>query len=442
MQDNIHNKNVEERLKDFTMDPSGVVWAGVEKNLDKKKRRYIIGWWMLLPLLLIGTGLFLFVSNDNKKEEGGIVHQKSSDKKIPQATNKTVENTDPTISTKKNTGTGDGVEPAVTSLKEKRAQKNKTGNIDLSGSSSASYNKKIKTAFTKDNTGNKKDDDTAGASPGFINDKERMTTRIESPQPSGVDTTGALQSNTDSLTDNKLTAAQKQPVAENPDTSKTTAGKLKDKNKPRKPWQKEWTANAGASKLAGLNIFSQQEILYYNGGVGSSPSIRTREQYEIKPGLSAGAGIHLVKKLSPRFSFRTGIGYLYNSVNIKQTLITDSLIVGTSADLYTTLSIVSHKSKLHLHNINIPLLLTYSFPKGKIDITGGLQNHFVMAGNWKEHISLLGKKKFYMPSVYLNPTVAFRHFNAGPYLNIGLQTFDGNKRLMEYGLNIRVPFKK
>lgn len=438
MQDNIHNKNVEERLKDFTMDPSGLVWDGVEKNLDKKKRRYIIGWWMLLPLLLIGTGLFLFVGNDNKKEGGSAVQTKSSDKNIQQATNTTAQNTGATISEKKNTS--DKVEPAVTPLKEKSTQKNRTGNIDLAGNSSAGYNKKTKKAFTKSKAGSKTDDDIASASPVLLNDKGRMTARVESPQPSGVDTTSALQSNTDSLPGNKLAASKKQPVAENSDTSKNTTGKAKDKNKPRKHWQKEWTANAGASELAGLNIFSNQEILYYNGGVGSSPSIRTREQYDIKPGMSAGARIQLVKKLSPRFSFRTGIGYLYNSVNIKTTLITDSLLLGTSADLYTTLSIVSHKSKLHLHNINIPLLLTYSFPKAKIDITGGLQNHFVVAGNWKEHASLLGKKKFYMPSVYLNPTVAFRQFNVGPYLNTGLQTFDGNKRLMEFGLNIRAPF--
>lgn len=440
MQDNLHHKSVEERLKDFTMDPSEPVWANIEENLDKKKRRYIIGWWMLLPLLLIGTGLFLFTGNNTKQKRGDYDKQQSSGKNTKEPTNTTAGNTATTIPVKKNDIAGNTAETAVMPEKVTKTQKSKTANFDFSGVSSPGYNKKTKKVVTGKKTPENPGDDVFTSSTDPVTDKGRMTTKIESPQPSGTDSTNALQKDTDSSAGNKLLSSQKLPV-DNTDTVKTTSEKLKDKNKPQKRWQMEWTANAGAAELGGLNFFSKQEVFQYStGGIGSSPAIRTVQQHEIMPGISAGVGIQLAKKLSPYFTFRTGIGYQYRSMTIKQTLTTDSLVAGTSADFYTTLSIVSSKSSLHLHHINIPLLLTYSFPKGKISMTGGLQNHFVVAGNWNEHASLLGKKKLYMPSVYLNPAVAFRNFNAGPYLNIGLQRFEGNKRLMEYGISIRAPF--
>lgn len=447
MQDNVPNKSVEERMKDFTMDPSRLVWADIERNLGKKKRRYIIGWWLLLPLLLGGIGLFLFVNN-KKEEDHQQARHVSPGKNLPQHTRKSTVDTGATgsiNSIKRNNRTSDPVETAGNLATEEKMPNSRITKIDLLRNFSTGHDTKTKRSFTTAPAGNNEANDDITASPaGIVNDKGKMTTRVESPQLSEADTSsyGSQAAEPDSLAANKMLLSKKQPAVENPDTIKNSPGKSKEEQKNPKRWQKEWTAGAGVANLEALDFFASQEILQYSNGTGGTASIRTRQQYGIRPGISAGAGIQLAKKLSSRVTFRTGIGYLYNSVNIRRTQITDSLLVSTAADLYTTLSILNFKSKLHFHHISIPLLLTWSFPKSKIDVTGGLQNHFVVAGNWKEHSSLMGKRKFYMPSVYLNPSFAFRQLNAGPYLTVGLQAFGGNKRIMEYGLTIRTPFSK
>ncbi|HRO70598.1 MAG TPA: hypothetical protein PK951_09465, partial [Chitinophagaceae bacterium] len=77
MQENEFEKKVQQRMEEFRLRPSEVVWGAVAHSLEKKRRRRIV---VFFVFLLAGLGLagfsgYYFLSNQSKP---GIVEQTST----------------------------------------------------------------------------------------------------------------------------------------------------------------------------------------------------------------------------------------------------------------------------------------------------------------------------------------------------------------------------
>jgi len=71
-------KNIEQQLSNFSLEPSPQIWQDVENVLHPhKKDRGLIWWWIpLLGLLLLGGGWWLFHSiNQTKNNVPSIIIQ-------------------------------------------------------------------------------------------------------------------------------------------------------------------------------------------------------------------------------------------------------------------------------------------------------------------------------------------------------------------------------
>ncbi|RYY44633.1 MAG: hypothetical protein EOO06_17810 [Chitinophagaceae bacterium] len=88
MPDNSLEKNINNEMYDWKINPSPAVWAAVEEALDKKKRRYFFAWWWLLPILIGGTVLFLYLNREG--DRGADQLAASEIAQTPKALNDTV----------------------------------------------------------------------------------------------------------------------------------------------------------------------------------------------------------------------------------------------------------------------------------------------------------------------------------------------------------------
>ena len=78
---NEFEQQVQQKLEELQLQPSGEVWEEVEKRIQKeKKRRRVIFWW-LFPLLLLGGGAAVYVFID--KEEKQIITEQNSNAPAP-----------------------------------------------------------------------------------------------------------------------------------------------------------------------------------------------------------------------------------------------------------------------------------------------------------------------------------------------------------------------
>ncbi len=66
-------KNIQQQMQDFNLEPSPLVWKEIDAALDSKKRRRFADWWWLLPgvaaLLVIFFGLIHFSTKTDFKQE-------------------------------------------------------------------------------------------------------------------------------------------------------------------------------------------------------------------------------------------------------------------------------------------------------------------------------------------------------------------------------------
>lgn len=62
-------KNIQKKLQDFNLEPSHQVWSEIDAALSEKKRRRFVFWWWLLPVILVvGTGVWLYVDNNGNHQ--------------------------------------------------------------------------------------------------------------------------------------------------------------------------------------------------------------------------------------------------------------------------------------------------------------------------------------------------------------------------------------
>src|SRR5687768_1136471 len=82
MSDHEFEKKVQQRMDDLKLRPSDAVWAEVEKNLrrEKRRRRTLI-WLPILGVLLTAGGYFIY-SGTGKSNDGSLVNNQPTEKVV------------------------------------------------------------------------------------------------------------------------------------------------------------------------------------------------------------------------------------------------------------------------------------------------------------------------------------------------------------------------
>ncbi|MDE3144241.1 MAG: hypothetical protein KGL19_08820, partial [Bacteroidota bacterium] len=100
-------KNIEQQLSNFSLEPSPQIWKDVEAALHpRQKRRGIFWWWVLLLGLLLGGGGWWFYNSTNETKininSTTIQNKKEINDDLIDDKNKHVENTPSTVQPQKN----------------------------------------------------------------------------------------------------------------------------------------------------------------------------------------------------------------------------------------------------------------------------------------------------------------------------------------------------
>lgn len=93
MSDHDFEKQVQNRLDQLKLRPSGAVWAAVEKNIRKEKRRRRMILWLPIALLMLGAGGWLMLKQDQQPDSHAMTTQPASSNTTPSANNSTPHNT-------------------------------------------------------------------------------------------------------------------------------------------------------------------------------------------------------------------------------------------------------------------------------------------------------------------------------------------------------------
>ncbi|RYY32154.1 MAG: hypothetical protein EOP46_19620 [Sphingobacteriaceae bacterium] len=150
--------------------------------------------------------------------------------------------------------------------------------------------------------------------------------------------------------------------------------------------------------------------------------------------------MNIGRPLTKRLTWFTGLHYHYQQLRGETRVSLDSFGINGNPN-YVNISNSIYKVHLNIHQVNVPLLLRFSFTPA-LDITTGLYNNISISSNWKKYEDFLGKQKTYLPVWHIQPSYGYKNFALGPYLNVGLLKYETDKRLISYGLLLKYAVSK
>jgi hypothetical protein len=303
MHENNFEEQVREKMDQLGFDPAEAVWAGVDREINKdRKRRRPLFWLFFLSGLLLAGGGYYFISGKNNsipvamdrlqnhpddKQEMQPVYQdhiskneKSKEDKVP-----------PNIFAG-NAKTRGLPHPLLTG---------KTGDNNLRGPAGDRFGKITKSGFSETGL---KDSIPLNAGGDEVN------------TGSGADT--ERQSDTSMGRKMNSLAAGRITLADSAD-----GGRKAGENKQQKKssyWKAGFTGSAGISSIS-QSLFHSAYTAYpaylVNAPTGSpaGPGVLYKSS-DLNPGFAFSAGVFVCRNLSKRISFSAGINYRYYSTKI------------------------------------------------------------------------------------------------------------------------------
>ncbi len=391
-------KNIEQQLSNFSLEPSPQIWQDVENVLHPhKKDRGLIWWWIpLLGLLLLGGGWWLFHSiNQTKNNVPSIIiqYKKTTDSILVDETNKTnatapstikIENSvDKKLNTaKKKTQIDLAETQAVKAVQPSRPV---ISNIKLIAAksdvqSSTIINNNNSTVDVSEKNATEKQ----VTQPSTTTVPANVTTRITASETNQsqiifTDTASIVhQKNNDSI--NAITE-KRNTINELKDSAVTK--KIIQPNK--KVTQQHWwlTAGFGSLNITQSNLFavSQNSQSYASSpNTISGGSTATGKIIAPQNGFNFFAGIAYEKSINKRWKLNTGLQYRY--LQNKQYTGIDS--VTASADHYYAAGDTTFKIN-NAYCLQLPLGLAYSLnpsAKNKFQLLFGAALDWTMHERW------------------------------------------------------------
>lgn len=368
-------KNIEQRVSSFSLEPSPQIWLDVEAALHSGRNRRVIAWWWLslLGLLLAGGGWWLLHNPAETKnsQQPSIVHAK----KI----------IDSNVSAGKN-------KPILTTIeKQENKTKGKPVIKKIIDAGIAVIPVQNTTADNKPITQNKnrvlievaeQNKLTASSLPA-IHKKELAVDTNNNKETSP----GTLQMDITKTRNSAITVNEKLASAEKANDSginikpfENTIQKTAEKGK------HQWliTIGGGVLQINQLNVFSASQSFYSNySGPSANPGGAVGNSYQVPAavnGYNLLAGVTYEHNISKRWNLITGLQYHY--LQNKQSTGVDSLM--GSGSIYFTIGTNATKTN-YSHQLRLPLGLAYSInpsAKNNFRVLMGGSVTWVFAEKW------------------------------------------------------------
>jgi hypothetical protein len=423
MSDHEFEKKVQQKMDDLRLRPSDAVWAEVERNLRReKRRRRIVLWLPLMGVLLTAGGYFIFTT-PNKGGQESLAKTAPAEKSVaPNTTampststapvsipgsktkssakaetepssspvstsSKNSNNPTPQNSTQPGNQTGNKTlkkqtDAAVTEVNKPVAQKNITANKSRGNkaqkqvlttapkqrpSSADKQESEPKTTSTDKNIIDKK---PLQKDVKDVKDKEEKgKTVIDSNIVVYNNDADAENENGDSaasIISRKDAAANKKPVR------MMTKGTVTKKQPYASKWQWGVTANVGVANVSEGNLFDVLKSVRVDDLSGAGPSymgippVPTPEPSPIRPGTAFGVGGFVQRSLSKRFTFSAGLQYSYFAVNTRIGRRVDSALAVNYGPFnsqvtsnYYRADAMMHDYVYRYHLVELPLTASY-----------------------------------------------------------------------------------
>ena len=365
----IFEKNIEQKLSGFSIEPSVQIWIEVEKALHPpRKHRGILWWWVPLAGVLT-LGLLVWEYNTNKHLNEPSVQNIATNGKQNKAT---------IVFPKK-----DSIAKIKTANEDAAKEKtlNNIGALIISRNNIQPQYKTNNNVFINNEYIPEKK---------TINIIKAETSKNTTEEPNTI-VASAIQNNNETLildSTQKTTSTITQPdsVTKQKDSiSKATVNQIKKFKKQAREWF--IVADAGTITINDFTLLpnllapaNYSNFVTNGGGSGSSQtSVYTTNS---KTGFHFTTGIRYRKEISPVWNFETGIQHHYFQ-NKQLTGIRVDSIAGSSDHYYKAGS-----SNLITNNafaIEVPLSINYILnpkSKNKIYLQGGISMEWLFAKKW------------------------------------------------------------
>ncbi len=487
MSKNDFEKNVQQKMDELQLYPSAELWPEVERRIRKEKKRRWFIFWLLIPSILVGTGIAIYLSTKTttKNTSTSQLQQPygpSSQRDTIQHKNK-IDSSSNTITSL--SATDDKVSVEHTILKETINGSNPPGNTNPGAIQTVNERPRIsvqkgegnKTRSGKPNKEKQVDpvikEEIEAPVTTNTDIKQPLVTKLnEQPPQKEVpvqvksDTmTQAISREKESKPDTDTILAKKTvEIAINADSSKLENQPASIAKKKDKKWELGTTVSFGLSNRASGLTLGPQKRAYYSpvtsGGVASLADARGRSFFDSRQGLFWEAGIYAQKRSENRTTLSAGL--TISSFSTRQHVgdFVDSLISTDANGYYRYGNRSVYKSRYYY--LQVPLLFHWQLNKGK---------KFQLI--WKNGLSLsvlLSSKAliyngtvqgFYRDKTSMNKIqIAFRSglygsfgrnsahpFSAGLFMNYNLSGLQGmnqfeRNHLMSFGFQVLMPLKK
>jgi hypothetical protein len=373
MREEEFEKRVRDKMKQLGFDPSESVWIGVDKEINKEKRRRMPLFWLFFASgLLLAGGAYYFVTNKNTT---GVIPNNNAEKtvaKIPEqgaSNKKQIE------------------QPALQSAEPQK-------NYNEKNNGEAGNKQRHFTGTSVINR--KKVDKTTGASPGKKPARNEVAAKTKEINETGqgiaaagtadivISNYSSKSEKSETLKDNKISTdstAVKMISGEKENKSKmdSVISSATAKNNEKKTKESSWkwgvTGGIGSSNL-NQNLFNSVKTLApvnfaANQTAGGNGGYSNNSSSEIKPGFSFQAGAFISRNVSKRFSFSAGVNYHYYSTTMRTGMKLNTTLVTTNSfnQIITANSYYENDQTQtftnQYHMIEIPLSVNFQLNKSK-----------------------------------------------------------------------------
>ena len=462
MRENEFEKQVREKMEQLGFAPSDSVWAGVDKEINKeKKRRVPLFWLFFVSGLLLAGGAYYIIENRNSIHTIAIKQPSTANHQPPTA------NHQPPTALPSEALAKEG--QLSTANRQPPTVNRQPPTVNHVGQSKSSGSGRIKSRSvplkrTKAKNGSGLDAGAAVAGDIVINNYSNKSVKTE--------TENADKKILDS------TAGKAIPVAaENKSKKDSVTGSVAAKKQEQKTnssrWKIGYTVSAGSSNL-NQDLFNSVKTLspVTNSAAPTPPGANGGPAYysssPIRAGFSFVAGAFVNKDLSKRFSFSAGINYHYYSTRINTGGKINPNILssygpfssGSGNNYYQNGNSQSYTNQYHF--IEIPLSVNFQLNKSKRNSfiwELGLTPGYIVSSNalyYNPNTNIYSNKYLEPNKMQLNGVTALMigfplrkgELQLGPQLQYGFTGFinsnDGNPGHLFYcGLKISfIPGKK
>jgi hypothetical protein len=324
MHENNFEKQVQEKMDQLGFDPSDAVWAAVDREINKEKRRRIPFFMLffLSGLLLAGGGVYFgMIKNSSPK----IIANAQQKEKIEQPQGKNQKSNQQESALNEKT--------IVDNNKKTPSNIKKVQNRDAMVFQSANENQR---SLHKQDYSGFKGNNAEKNIPVIRDGKDN--TKGQNPAVANAEAGKSGNNEMDSSAGKPILIAKNTTAKDSVSVNKMA--KKDEKKATSSQWKIGFTGGAGISNI-NQSLFKQSNIsgLYYapaNSSTNSAAGAPVPVSSEINPGFSFGAGVFISRNFSKRITVSAGLNYHYYSTYVNTGYAVDSSIIVYNPAYYSS----------------------------------------------------------------------------------------------------------